>query len=716
VRKALPVLAGVALGGALLGAVVSCGEAPFREVEEVRPRADEADIRTWEAEWDRRAKPLQAVPDPPGEGPVASRRYWISHDSYAMEVRRRGDRLVVEIHGIDRQTGGGGWTAFGEGRVAGDVATITWSCVSSRFRTAGDGVARLTFRDGGRAVEAVYAPDDSPDLWMKTYGVEQRPGEAAPERGTLRGQIPIAPVLAHLAADEAVRLPVVVLDEGGAPVADALVQVKGLDRTRTQTDKMGRATIEFRGRDAPVAQVVCAGAPGYRNGAGITFADDLRRRPSDSPLEIRVTRIDLADHPNYAWRNPAPDADPDDAMACGTCHKWEYDEWSRSRHARSADAGHVEWEHARMTKADPEAPDDCRGCHQPADAVDRPGGGWARRGSMAAVHCDFCHKVRYVDDLRKSGVFGALVLARPDPLASDRPGDIHRVFGTSPDVTFAYMGASYDPFLGASFFCAGCHEGGGRTDLGRPKIDTFDEWRSWVALRQDDRFRSCQDCHMPGASTKTVDGTPVDQFAWDALRRRPGAVHSHRFEGTGAAFAAEALDVGVTKRFDGAAGEWVVDVSLRNVGAGHKIPTGTWSKHVAVGVWARVGERWLRQTGGDRARLLPGGEPPAEGLAEGDWRNPAGTVLGVLPKDPAYAVPAAFWGAWSADAIKDDRLPAGAERLLHCRFAGTEKEVPEVFVQVVHRRGEIGAGPASAPWEVRPYDPPPQTLWRRIVR
>jgi hypothetical protein len=721
-RAAAALLPGALLGGGLV-ALFACSDPPFREVEVFRERATPQELAEWRAEWDRRAGPWQDVPDPPGDGPVHVARYWVSRTAYEMEVRRRGDRMTLAIHGVDIQTFGGGWTAFGEGRVtgasdsfAGAVATCSWACLGIRFRHASDGVARLTFSADGEELAAVYVAHEASGNFYKAYGRLQR-GEKPPY-GSVRGQIPFTPGLLRLAPAEEHRVQVQVRDEGGGYVPDALVQLKGLDRTRVHADPSGRAEIRFTGRDAPWALVVCAGKPGYRNGEAVLFAEDLAaHQAAGGPLEVRLAAIDPVDHPAYQWKNPAPDTDPDDAMSCGSCHLWHYDEWRKSRHARSADHGHVQHVRAAMVAADPAAPDDCRGCHQPADALDRPGGDWSPRGPLAGVHCDLCHKVRAVGDLSASGVFGSLLVSRPDPASRERPGGIHHVFGASPDVTFAYMGASYDPLFQASHLCAGCHQGGGRRDLGTPKIDTFEEWRSFAAARQDERFRSCQDCHMPGGTTLSDQGKAVDQFAWDAIHRRPGAVHSHRFEGTSAAFAGPALDLRVDKRHDAATGEWVVSLELRNVGAGHKIPTGTWEKHVAVGVWATHAGKPLVQSGGGRAQLVPG-DAPDEGLLPGDWRNPAGTVLGVRPKDPAYGlVPAPFWGAFGPDGIVDERLSPDEVRLVECRFRGTGPgEEPVVEVQVVHRRGAIGTGPGTTPWQLRAEDPPPQTLWKRVVR
>ena len=57
-------------------------------------------------------------------------------------------------------------------------------------------------------------------------------------------------------------------------------------------------------------------------------------------------------------------------------------------------------------------------------------------------------------------------------LATSRRSSLERTSWPAPDVTFAYMGASYAPTLGTSHLCAGCHQGGGPP--GRPKLDTFE--------------------------------------------------------------------------------------------------------------------------------------------------------------------------------------------------------------------------------------------------
>jgi hypothetical protein len=169
---AWPYAFGALLGATLVATLLACdgdGKA-FREVEEFRETAAPADLATWEDDFERRATPWRAFPDPPGEGPVQSTRWWISRQAYEMEVRRRGDRVTLGISGIDRQTFGGPWTAFGEGRITGDggfagaVATLSWSCIDVHHRHASDGVARIRFSADGRSLDVVYAAHETGEL------------------------------------------------------------------------------------------------------------------------------------------------------------------------------------------------------------------------------------------------------------------------------------------------------------------------------------------------------------------------------------------------------------------------------------------------------------------------------------------------------------------------------------------------------------------------
>ena len=166
-------------------------------------------------------------------------------------------------------------------------------------------------------------------------------------------------------------------------------------------------------------------------------------------------------------------------------------------------------------------------------------------------------------------------------------------------------------------------------------------------------------------------------------------------------------------------GTWIAEVSVTNSGAGHKVPTGTWSKHVVVGVWADVDGTPLAQVGGDRAYL---GNPAPDGTAlpAGDWRDPGGFVLGVrarLVDDEGQPVlgkpPPVFWAAWPTKDVIDERLAPGATRKAEVRFAASAKE-PTIEVRILHRRGWLPRGMASVPWTVGTNDPAPEVLWKRV--
>ena len=723
------------LGGVLLGLIAIAWilvvrEDEFVEREEFFPEASAADVATWTDEWQARATPWLDVPDPPGDGRVVRRRYWLSRWSYDLEVRRRGARVVVAIAGIAPHEHGGGWAAYGEGRITGDsesfegaVATFSWSCLGVRYRHASDGVGRLVFSDDGRSLTAVYMAWEAPTLWAKGYGRLRGDDETQPPYGTLRGQIPYTPALATLDRDARYEVGVRVVTPYGAPIQGALVQLKGHTKTRATTDAQGRASIAFEGKLAPWAQVVAAGAQGHRNQEVACFTGDawpglVAGGRAQEDITIELPLLDRTDHPAYVWANASPSVDPNDVMACGTCHPWHHDQWIQSRHARMADNGHVTWERARMRRSAPEAPDDCHGCHQPAHAAQDPDATWRPRGMQAGNHCDFCHKLDRVLDVDASGMLGAYALARPDPTTPTRPGSIQHVFGTAPDVTYAYMGASYHPLFEDGHLCAGCHQGGGRHAAGGvAKLDTYGEWQRWLTSLEDPRDgKSCQDCHMPAGGVVDSEGRQMDQMAWDALHRSAGEIHSHRFFGSEPPFAAEALTIDVDKRRDLDRGTWVVTVRVTNTGAGHKVPTGSWSKRVIVGVWAESEGKALRQLEGPRTWLQPDASTDVA-YAPGDWRNPGGFVLGVRaasdPEGKQTAPP--FWQVWRPEDIVDTRLKPGETRSATLVFEDPGK-VPDVEVRVLHRRARLAKGLASLPWTARPYDPPPETLSTRIRR
>ncbi|MGE0191948.1 MAG: hypothetical protein AB7T63_07875 [Planctomycetota bacterium] len=714
----------------VLGAVVAYAAWGTRggagaRLDLIRDWAPDEDVALWTAEWERRAPQHLELGDPPGDGPVHEARYWLSRGSHVLELKRRGDRLFLRTFGVDEQTLGGGWGALAEGRIhggtddapfGGAVATFTWSCLGVRYRQASSGIGRLVFDATGELARATYMAFEDFDTWLEADAVVAR-GDPPP-RGTLEGQVLMPADAPRFRPDVDYSVRVEVVERDGGPVAEALVQVMAHDASRVRTDESGRAEVTFPGRAWPVAVVITAGHPDYRNGDVVAFADDadvrwVARGRARGTLRIELDPRVPGDDPAYRFVPPHPDHDVDDVMACGTCHVPQYQEWLGSRHARMDDHGHVLHERSRHIEAgrDVEA---CDGCHRPGHALEPSP---TPRGLLDANHCDLCHKIAAVADVREDGVLGAYVMGRPSPDAPSRPGTIHQVFGTRPDVTYLWMGAVWNPLFGASHLCAGCHQGaGGWREERLPKLATFDEWTRWALAVGPDRAQSCQDCHMRAGGSRDVDGNPVVQLAWDGLHRTPWQVHAHDFVGVSPGRLGEALDVETTSTH----GADIVEVRVRvtNRGAGHKVPTGTWSKHLVLGVWARQGGRDLALVEGPRAWLDARAGEPA-GREPGDWRRPAGFVFGISPRAGGVTPfrPLDLLGAWRASDVEDTRLEPGATRELVFRFAAAGDEPAEIDVRWQHRRGALGASSADAPWQVRPHDPPPAlTLGRTVTR
>lgn len=727
----------------LLPLLVSCGEQAFEEREVFRPLATAEDIALWQEEWHARARAHhETFPDPPGDGTLETIAFWLSRGSYRMTIKRRGDRITLRTGGVDKQTLGGGWTAFGEGRIegprrgfAGSTLTFSWSCLGVRYRHASDGVGRIRVGPQGQSLQAVYVAHEAPGLWSKAYGRRIRGTEPAPAYASIRGQIDYRGVLPRLNEDAWYETEVIVQSHAGAPVSGALVQIKGKLHTRAKTDHLGRAILRFRGREAPVSQVVCAGRMGFFNGEAVVFSDDeipgwRPGRRSAHPVVVRLIAYDPKDSGAraYRWQAAAPDQDGNDAMACGTCHTWHYHQWVGSRHARSGDNGLVQAEIARMRQEGLHAEASCAACHLPGwysdqDTLSRVSEATYQRGPSSANHCDFCHKIRHVEDVHASGLDGSIQLMRPldmDAGEQLRPGAIHHVFGTAPDVTYAYMGAIHNGLFASSHLCASCHQGGGpHLESGYPKVDTFEEWRVWAAaeVRAGRRARSCQGCHMPAGTTIDQNGDAIDQHAWDAIHRSPGEVHDHRFRGTEPDFARTALAIAWSKERI-AADRMRVRIEITNRGAGHAIPTGTWTKHLLVGVWAGESGELLvpeeaRELGTER--LI--GVPFDAAAARGAWNGAHGWFIGRRAAADARTV-ADFWRAEDlGEGHVDTRLMPGKQRVFSLTYAlPNDRELPSVQVRIVHRRGAMKTGLADLPWTPRPYDAPPEVTWFDEVR
>ena len=474
----------------------------------------------------------------------------------------------------------------------------------------------------------------------------------------------------------------------------------------------------------PVAPVVAAGCVGYRNAERACFADDpavgwRAGKSAAGVVELRLGALAPRDDPTYRFQTPDAHADPDDVMACATCHMSAYQSWIGSRHARMATHGHVDW-HKQHVQRGGKSSAACDACHAPGRVLEDDAD-----HLMASNHCDLCHKIWRVGNVHASGVAGAIEFLRPDVSLRARPGTLHTVFGTRVDVSYAYMGAAYNPLFATSHLCASCHQGGAEPG-GAPKINTFEEWRTWAAQVGPQASRSCQDCHMPRGRDRNRDGSHVTQIAWDAMSRSPAALHDHGFHGVTPSLGARALGVRIEKSVVGRALH--VRVRVTNKGAGHRAPTGTWTKHIVAGIWAQQGDTWLVQRDGPARHACRGGTVCCRHAAARSRRLAQSGRLRLrrararcsrfvfrrrlwLGLGPRRTWKTRAWSRWGTGTSTSPlRCPAPHRRRHRPRRQSGSP------CSSFTERGVLRGGPAETPWPVGPLDPPPQVLLLERVK
>jgi hypothetical protein len=261
----------------------------------------------------------------------------------------------------------------------------------------------------------------------------------------------------------------------------------------------------------------------------------------------------------------------------------------------------------------------CADCHAPA--IDGVLGGRDLLEAVgisyeAGVHCDLCHKVESIDLDAPPGVAGRLQVHRPvEPTMSPGVGPwLPLAFGPYPDVPNPRMGASARDHFTTAEFCAGCHQldqaalvPGTSLDPLRwpgatlPIHSTYEEWRAGPFFE----VAPCPSCHMPadpeignGADLDAAD-IPLQGIARGWLRP-PGAVRRHLWVGPRTADSGMlqlAAAIFIDKAVVGPT--LSVDVTVRNVGAGHAIPTGEPLRSLLLFVRARCGDAPQVAIGGD---------------------------------------------------------------------------------------------------------------------
>lgn len=432
----------------------------------------------------------------------------------------------------------------------------------------------------------------------------------------------------------------------GVPVAATRV-MQGGGRQYWVTDHNGEVLAEMDG-DIPGDRYLTAAHPEARVG-GVEVPD-----PSVVTAEINLERYDPSDNLSYVFADPGPeDHSLTDTAQCGHCHPSITEEWYASPHQSSA-SNHVvqdiyggtasifadreacglaggSWESAREpgTGATVErcligTPvsstgtfGGCADCHAPGingllggrDLLEASGVAY-----QSGVHCDVCHLVESVDMEAGPGVGGRLHILRPSEVATS-PGMgpwKPLSFGPLADVLNPRMGAVLREEFHESELCGGCHEQRqlpmvGEVDLSRwpegqlPIHSTYSEWEEGPM----NPGAPCQSCHMPPKPEVGNAADLYNQFqnvtvgvgaGWE---RAPGEVRSHAWWGPRQPEAGM-LGLAASLRIQASveAGQLRAQVTVKNVGPGHAIPTGEPLRSLILRVEAWCGTDPLPATGG----------------------------------------------------------------------------------------------------------------------
>lgn len=263
----------------------------------------------------------------------------------------------------------------------------------------------------------------------------------------------------------------------------------------------------------------------------------------------------------------------------------------------------------------------------------------------AGVHCDVCHKVESVDlEATDPGVAGRLRVLRP---AEDRPVAglewTPLTFGPYPDVLNPRMGSVQRDHFQDSTICAGCHEHWQPVLVSGVAVDT-DRWpdgllpvhTTWSELGEGalgETGVACVSCHMPPAPDVGNSADlgneldPHDAGIAGGWPRPPGAVRRHAWFGPRSGeqrMIDLAAQLQLSLRRDGA--DLVAELTTRNVGPGHAIPTGEPLRSLLVQLRATCEDEPLEPIGGDALPAWAGALDQQE--AGADWARWPGAAVG----------------------------------------------------------------------------------------
>ncbi len=290
-------------------------------------------------------------------------------------------------------------------------------------------------------------------------------------------------------------------------------------------------------------------AKGARKGAG----EELLTKRSREELE-EINQFE-----------PGAFENPDN---CIRCHRNIYNQWSKSKHQYAWVDEFYQPDYLMASKETEGFTDTfCGECHAPVavrtQQLPPPDGSLFDDASMRGISCDYCHTVKEIVE-----PLNVMTVSDPGRVKRGPRGDVG-----------APHGAEYSAIHTDSIFCGACHNVK-HPVTGAVLIDTYDDWKEGPYAGKGIR---CQDCHMtPGPG---VEKNPGKSSPFGKERKH---VATHYFHGGSVFFqqrqgnekqtelARELLEAAAELELKYTADESGIELLARvkNVGAGHKIPTG----------------------------------------------------------------------------------------------------------------------------------------------
>lgn len=315
---------------------------------------------------------------------------------------------------------------------------------------------------------------------------------------------------------------------------------------------------------------------------------------------------------------------------------------------------------------------ECADCHAPG--IDGELGGRDLHEAVgiaydSGVHCDVCHKVESVATAGAPGVAEKLKILRPSESGPIGLDPLPLTFGPHADVSNPRMGSVHrDHFLSAEF-CAGCHE---HNTLLHPTTGTLDsdKWPTGLPIQStysewsDGPYSPgapCQSCHMPpdadAGNSVDIQYDPEVQGIASGWFRPAGSIRRHVWYGPRqpeSQMLQMAASLTVSERLLPEDQSYEVTVTVKNVGAGHAIPTGEAMRSMVLQVEAFCDQEALTATGG---AVVPdfGGFHAQKAVGE-DWTSWPGAEAGQIVRVVSST---GAWYDYPGVGLFRDRDPAG---------------------------------------------------------